>query len=202
MNNFRRRVEASSGGIDPVTGRGIVDGYEVVDLGLPSGLLWATYNVGATKEEEYGNYYQWGAGAETYKNADQYHTGGTDPSYTMPSSADTARQVMGSGWRMPTYNELLELIQCTIYEFTYIDNVGGMKFTNKYNLNAYVFFPSGGNYYYGSYNSNNQNGFIWSSTPANGLNQAFALIIQRNSRTATYYYRSYGFSVRGVHAAV
>ncbi|MBO5975012.1 MAG: hypothetical protein J6P95_04780, partial [Paludibacteraceae bacterium] len=44
--------------VAPTTG--IENGYEWVDLGLPSGLRWATCNVGATKPEEYGNYYAWG----------------------------------------------------------------------------------------------------------------------------------------------
>lgn len=34
--------------------------YEYVDLGLPSGTLWCTVNVGAKEETEYGNYYSWG----------------------------------------------------------------------------------------------------------------------------------------------
>ena len=37
-----------------------INGHEYVDLGLPSGLKWATCNVGANTPEEYGNYYAWG----------------------------------------------------------------------------------------------------------------------------------------------
>ena len=44
----------------PATGTGTANGHEWVDLGLPSGTKWATCNVGATKPEEYGNYYAWG----------------------------------------------------------------------------------------------------------------------------------------------
>ena len=38
----------------------MIDGHEYVDLGLPSGTLWATCNVGASKPEEYGDYFAWG----------------------------------------------------------------------------------------------------------------------------------------------
>ena len=141
MDNFRRRTsESCKIKLDPITGRGMIGDYEVVDLGLPSGLLWATWNVGATNESEYGNYYQWGAGAETYKNENQYHTGGIGSSYTLPSSADTATQVMGEGWRMPTLTELQELINNTTYKWVTINGIKGGKFTSKTNPNAYAFF--------------------------------------------------------------
>ena len=36
------------------------DNHEYVDLGLPSGTLWATRNVGADKPEDIGDYFAWG----------------------------------------------------------------------------------------------------------------------------------------------
>ena len=137
---MRRRILLSGGGgIDPITGRGTIGDYEVVDLGLSNGLLFATCNVGATKEEGYGNYYQYGKGAAQYAatSGDSYYKGMEDP---LASSADTATQVMGSGWRMPTKDEIEDLSNKTNYEWTTINGIKGHKYTSKTNPNAYVFF--------------------------------------------------------------
>lgn len=60
---------------EDTTGRSIIDGYEAVDLGLPSGTLWATMNVGATSETDYGNYYKYGNGATAGATDTTYYTG-------------------------------------------------------------------------------------------------------------------------------
>ena len=86
----RRNLLTSSGG----NGRKMIGNYEVVDLGLPSGLLWATCNIGANNELSYGNYYMYGKGAQTYDSSDSAYEGTEKP---LASSADTATQVMGSG---------------------------------------------------------------------------------------------------------
>ena len=115
--------------------------YEYVDLGLPSGTLWAKYNIGATSETEYGNYYQYGKGADTY----QVTSGQSDYSGTenpLAASADTAAQVWGGKWRMPTQAQLEELTANTTYEWTTINDVHGAKFTAA-NGN-YVFIPCAG----------------------------------------------------------
>ena len=106
MDNFRRTLlTTSSGGIDPTTGRGMIGNYEVVDLGLPNGLLFATCNVGANTETSYGDYYKYGYGSLKYETEpdNKYYQGTENP---LASSADTATQVMGEGWKMPTYDEL------------------------------------------------------------------------------------------------
>jgi len=178
------------------------NGYEVVDLGLPSGLLWATCNVGATKETEYGNYYQWGSGAMAYIPGSHYHTGGTDSSYTLPSSADTATRVMGSGWRMPTREEMEELINNTTYSFVTIDGVYGGKFTNKTNPNAYVFFPFAGYHYGSDILGEGTFTFVWSSTASDSFNKAYIFYLTNENKSLTTVVRAYGCPVRGVHAAV
>jgi len=192
----RRTLLSSSGG----NGRGKIGNYEVVDLGLPSGLLWATCNVGATKEEGYGNYYQWGAGSTTYQNVDQYHTGGTDSSYTLPSDVDTATLALGDGWRMPTQTELQELINNTNYEWVTNFNgsrINGGKFTSKTNPNAYMFFPAVGNYIDGTSSGFGNYCTIWSST-AYDSDRAYDLYVS-DGRLISYSRRVIGASVRGVH---
>ena len=94
--NRRRLMKKSSGiELDPVTGRGYVGDYEVVDLGLPSGLLWATRDVNnegdygdANRMENVGMFFQWGAGRSSYTNDAQYST---STSGSFPNTRDTAR---------------------------------------------------------------------------------------------------------------
>jgi uncharacterized protein (TIGR02145 family) len=200
---MRRRnlLSASSG----ETGRKMIGDYEVVDLGLPSGLLFATWNVGANSETDYGTYHKYGYGSQEVEFSEGYYQGMEDP---LASTADTATQVMGSEWRMPTNDEFQELIDNTNYEW--VENfkgsgINGGKFTSKTNPNAYVFFPAAG--YYQSYNHSfyevNSMGFYWSSTPYDSNNAYYLSFI---SFTADMDYRNDtrpdGYSVRGVHAAV
>lgn len=107
--------------------------YEYVDLGLPSGLLWAKYNVGATSEEEAGLYFQWGdtqgytveqvgngEGLKPFKWADyKWSVDGSSSNFSKYNKSDrkvvldpeddAAHVNMGGNWRMPTYNECKEL---------------------------------------------------------------------------------------------
>lgn len=204
MNNFRRRVENSSIVFDPVTGRGIVDGYEVVDLGLSNGLVFATCNVGATKETDYGDYYKYGYGSQKYESSSDFYRGNED---TLASTADTATQVMGEGWRMPTKAELQDLINKTNYKWVTNFNgsgINGGKFTSKTNPNAYVFLPASGYYWYyaDSIQRKGDYGYIWSSTSDDNTYTARVLRVELSNKEIILDQRYYGYSVRGVHAAV
>jgi uncharacterized protein (TIGR02145 family) len=181
-------------------GRKMIGNYEVVDLGLSNGLLFATCNVGANTETDYGDYYMYGGGSQKYDSG-SFYPGTENP---LPSSADTATQVMGEGWRMPTYAELRDLINKTNY--TWITNfngsgIAGGKFTSKTNPNAYVFFPVAGAYINGSLGYRGSVGFVWSSTP-NNSSEAYIFRFDSQYGNRGSYYRNGGFSVRGVHAAV
>ena len=108
---------------------GFENGYEWVDLGLTSGTKWATMNVGATKPEEYGNYYAWGETTtketynwSTYKYGSNYNQltkycnsssygkdGFTDTKTTLDLSDDAAYVNWGGKWRMPTLEQQDEL---------------------------------------------------------------------------------------------
>lgn len=101
----------------------LINGHECVDLGLPSGIKWATCNVGANSPGDYGYYYAWGE-TRPKSNYDwrscfdcldstgdswgTYKIGGkTQISAT--SGHDTARENWGSSWRIPTFEEFEEL---------------------------------------------------------------------------------------------
>ena len=138
-------------------------GHDYVDLGLPSGMLWATCNVGASKPEEYGDYYAWGEtepktryvwstymwceGTKTsmtkYCKYDSY--GVVDNKVTLEYSDDIARVKWGGKWRMPTYSEFNELKDyCSFYAET-INGIKGIKVVSDRNYKS-VFFPLAGYY--------------------------------------------------------
>ncbi len=212
---------------------GTENGYDYVDLGLPSGLKWATCNVGTTKPEEYGNYYAWGEvepkevySWSTYKFMDSninawngvtkytfadgqtsgvwYDSEGNfigDNKTVLDPEDDAASVNMGGTWRMPTKEEIAELIdECT---WTWTDDyngtgVAGRIVTSKSNDNA-IFLPAAGFrlnsdlYYAGSY------GFYWSSSLITDYSD-YAYYLYFNSGSVSWDNRSrfYGQSVRGV----
>ena len=118
-----------------------------VDLGLPSGILWAKYNVGATSPEEYGGYYAWGETEEkdsyTLKNYlyyntvdDVYENIGLDISSTI---YDAAHVKWGNGARIPRVTELKELLAQCEWEKGDINGVNGYYCIGP-NQNS-IFFP-------------------------------------------------------------
>ena len=115
------------------------NGYEYVDLGLPSGTLWATMNVGATSVTDYGNYYMYGMGSKTYDSNDTPYAGTEDP---LLSNRDTASVVWGGGWHMPTKTQVQELIDNTTYQWAQDyrgSGINGGLFTAQNGKS--VFFP-------------------------------------------------------------
>ena len=172
----------------------IYNGHQYVDLGLPSGTKWATMNVGASSETDYGNYYQYGKGAAQYAatSGDSNYSGTEDP---LAASADTGAQVWGGSWHMPTRAQMEELTANTTYEWTTINGVNGGKFTAT-NGN-YVFFPAAGGWGDGSQVNVGDYGYYWGSSP-NGSNSACYLYFGNGYKYVYNSYREYGYSVRPV----
>jgi len=103
------------------------DTHSFVDLALPSGLLWASANLGAQRPEEPGNYYAWG---ETTPNKSVYDaTTYTDPNVSIISGTeyDAAYTTSGGKCRIPTYNEFIELINYCTWEYTQVNSINGYK---------------------------------------------------------------------------
>lgn len=168
------------------------NGHEYVDLGLPSGTLWAKCNVGADDETGHGNYYMYGKGARQYNSKDAIYEGTENP---LDLSVDTARQVLGGSWRMPTQAQMQELVNSTTYEWVTINGINGGKFTAA-NGN-YVFFPAAGNWYYGNQYGVGGSGGYWGSSP-DGSDSACFLGFDDGSKDVVNNDRKYGYSVRGV----
>lgn len=144
------------------------DVHPYVDLGLPSGTLWATYNVGATKPEQYADYgdffawgdvvpdrdftwysykygkaqLQWDLYGLTKYNFEGGYPSSIDRLSTLLPEDDAATVSWGVYWRMPTSEELRELIENCEYSWTEVDGVYGAKFTGP-NGNSVFFSASG-----------------------------------------------------------
>lgn len=116
---------------------------EAVDLGLPSGTLWANFNVGATAPEEYGNYYAWGEieTKSTYSDPSAM-CGITIDDISGNATYDVAAAKWGDGWRMPTEDELEELINQCEWGPETVNGVNGYKFVGP-NGNS-IFLPAAG----------------------------------------------------------
>ena len=151
-----------------------------VDLGLPSGTLWADRNVGADSPEAYGDYFAWGEVTpkseyswNTYKwSGNVYDTqikyctnssfGTVDGKSVLDLEDDAAYVNMGSEWRMPTNTELQELIDNCTWTWTTQNGVNGYKVTGN-NGNS-IFLPAAGFLTYSEYSLVGSDGNYWLST--------------------------------------
>lgn len=187
-----------------------INSHKFIDLGLPSGVLWATCNVGASKETDDGDLYAWG---ETINKArywwDTYIYYGTDDSYTkyntsdgiktLDASDDTATANWGEGCRMPTYDEMYELYKNCEWDFTWYYNGKAGAIVTGPNGNK-IFIPAAGFCQYSSNEAQGLDLYIWSSTLQESIECAYVLTYTHNGINYynNYSKRCYGFSVRPV----
>ncbi len=188
------------------------NGYEYVDLGLQSGVKWATMNVGASKPEEEGFFFSWGNveghnlnGQGTY---DFGTSNDTDP-YKSSSGAslsgniatgdayDMARANMGAPWRLPTKEEFQELYDNTDSTWTTQNGVAGKLFTSKTNGNS-IFFPAAGHYHGSSHYDEGSYGYYWSSVLFSATRAHSLLLSSTGVGPKGHNYRYYGYPVRAV----
>lgn len=185
----------------------MVNGHEFVDLGLPSGLKWATCNVGASSPGADGDYFAWGETEpksdynwDTYKWSDgDTFTKYTEDSgkITLDAADDAATQNWGKGCRMPTVNEFEELLDNTTQEWTTMYGVNGYKFTSKAN-GAFVFFPASG-YRDDDLDYHGLSGDYWSSWLGPSVDTfAFGLHFRSSGCIVDFDGRSDGHTVRAV----
>ena len=196
--------------------------HEYVDLGLPSGTLWATCNVGANSPEGYGDYFAWGETApkdsydrSTYKYcmgsfntltkycsiSDYGYNGFTDNLTILLPEDDAATANWDNGWRMPTKEEWQELLDNTTVTWTQQNGVDGRLFTAS-NGNS-LFLPAAGDRWGSDLYGVGSDGYYWSSSlNTGGPNGAWYFYFN----PGYYYmyggsYRSIGLSVRAVRSA-
>ena len=176
-----------------------IGGYDYVDLGLPSGLKWATCNIGASSPEEYGNYYAWGETEpkSTYTEYNSITYGEQMGDISGDPEYDAATANWGSTWRMPTEEECEELVDECTWQWTTQNGVNGYKVIGP-NGN-HIFLPAAGYRDGSSLSIAGESGSYWSSTPDSDDDYAFNLYFD-SSNYGVYYYtnRYYGRSVRPV----
>ena len=170
--------------------------YKAIDLGLPSGRLWADRNVGAESETDYGLYFQWGDvvgytdtshstwetcpgndGKSTYnkKSIKAWDTenlqrvkGMKHSTKILKPEVDAATVNMGDKWKMPTIEDCTELMTNTRYKYAVINGVKGGKFINKSDASKYIFFPFTGAAIEGSLEYPEKGCYIWSNSVCSG----------------------------------
>ena len=161
------------------------------------GPKFAEYNVGVTdgKAESYGGYYCWGSSIDKDSNA--AYKSGND---ALIGTDDTATNLWGSEWRMPTKAELDGLLANCDVAWTTVNGVNGRKFTGKgdYASNS-VFLPAAGDCISGSVLVQGDFGYYWSSTP-DGSRYAYGLLFGSGYQYVGYSGRDVGYSVRAVLA--
>ena len=188
------------------------NGHEFVDLGLPSGTKWATCNVGATKPEEYGDYFAWGEteskdnyDSSTYKWTENFcikycipsSYGNVDYKYTLELSDDAAHVNWGGDWRMPTSAEIRELCTECTWTRSIKNDVNGYFVTGP-NGNS-IFLPAAGYRVYSDLRDAGSFGKYWTSSVAYSYDFYAEGLLFSNYIDKFYDgMRSYGLSVRPV----
>lgn len=177
---------------------------EAIDLGLPSGTLWASFNVGATKPEEYGGYYSWGEIVEkdSYEWSDYLYCDGsvnTCKELGMDIAGtqyDIAHVKWGGDWRMPTYDQQQELVNNTKFKYVTSNGIKGYELVGP-NGNS-IFLPASGIIQGNRPNVGSLGGY-WSSTrDPEDPNYACNLLFRNTGSYEVFYYRCIGLSVRPV----
>lgn len=204
-----------------------VANHEYVDLGLPSGILWAAYNIGATKPEEFGDSFAWGETEPkeeyewgTYKYAKTSHSiyvmdsltkynfggpwgypGVIDSLGTLLSEDDAATSNWGAEWRMPTDEEFKELYNNCQCKETEVNGVYGIQFSAT-NGNS-IFLPAAGYTNGNSIDGIGSWGYYWSSEVYKTcVERAHALDFEKGKASSwgSSLRRRFGASVRAVRS--
>lgn len=175
-----------------------------IDMGLPSGVQWASCNVGAARPSDLGLYFSWGNivghGIDEGYDFSQVVYNSTPAANIMTDISldqDAARANLGEPWRMPTIDEFQELYDnCTTVWYT-MNGINGILFTSNLNGKK-IFFPAAGYYNNESLNKHGLDGYYWSSSFESAVLAHRLHFTELNVDVLDYNYRYRGFSVRAV----
>ena len=181
------------------------DDYEWVDLALPSGLKWATRNVGASTPYELGGLYGWGdaTGYHTESNNRYYYMSRPDTAYISHTRMDIATVQWGPNWRIPSKEEAEELIDNCTYERAIVDGCEGIWFKSKNNSEK-MFMPCAGDRYIENIRTvtpNHAHGYYWTANlypTDNAAAYAFHWDGYTNMYKPAFKERYFGCSIRPV----
>ena len=173
-----------------------VQDHPYIDLGLS--VYWAEYNMGATKPEEYGDYYAWGeiTTKDIYTQANSLYYNRYLTDFQGNPVYDAASANWGGDWMMPTYNQMLELVNDCDWEWTTQNGVIGYKVTGP-NGNS-MFMPAAGCSFDGKTVAVGTDGYYYATTPANTNIQAYYLMFHEIAHYPDVCYRYQGSSIRPI----
>lgn len=158
--------------------------YQWIDLGLPSGILWADKNIGATKPEDYGLYFAWGEIQGYNKTGKQFNwldyelcndtkeslikyctdsSYGTIDNKTVLDVTNDASYRSCSVSRTPEKSNFEELLENTTSTWETLDGINGRRFTSKINNNS-IFIPAGGRIANGVLQNEGASGYVYTSS--------------------------------------
>lgn len=175
-----------------------------VDLGLPSGTIWAGYNLGASSPLEEGDYYTWGAtssgGAcvqDDYWDSN-YSAYSLDGTTILRPAHDAALQEWGEGWQIPSVDDVNELLECCEWECGTFQGVDGFRATGP--NGAHIFFPIFGIYAEGQFTKGYSS--YWCNELGDDYGTAIALCFTDMDGTTNHFgipiTRYYGCYIRPV----
>ncbi len=200
-----------------------VERHEYIDLGLPSGTLWATTNIGAVSPADYGDYFSWGETQPkeeynystykwcdgTYNSMTKYCTklnyGVVDNKTQLEPADDAATANWGSDWFMPTKEQIDELLNSDYTTWIWTtqtnskgESINGRQIVSKINGKS-IFLPAAGGARDKVIDNFGAGGSYMSSTiDPTDPTQIFYISFKNNYYQVSRYYRSYGHSVRPV----
>ena len=169
---------------------------QLVDLGLPSGTLWADRNIGADVPEDAGDYYRFGETVAFTEDSPEYVYDDIEGSIA-GTERDAATVNLGKNYKMPTLDQIKELLDECKWKWTKQNGVKGMKVTGP-NGNS-IFLPASGyrNYSGGSLGNVGSGGCCWSASPYSS-NYGLYLYFYSSNWYWLSNHRAYGFPVRAV----
>lgn len=207
VSDFRNVMEGEFG-----------NNYKMVDLGLPSGILWCDRNVGASSPEDYGDYFMLGNvtpdtdktcewshapfnNGQVYFDEEHFNSHKSDwfDGDVLKPKYDAAHVSMGGSWRMPTEDEIHELLEWTTQSVETIGDVKGMLFTAPNGNSIFMPFCGFRNCY--EVYDDDIYGYVWSSSLRSD-NYRYSRYLYFSDKGQAYvnsYSRCVGFVVRGVH---
>ncbi len=177
---------------------GDINGFEWVDLGLPSGLKWSMHNIGASIPEEYGNYYAWGEiETKTEYTVENSVTHGVHMSdISGDAEYDAARANWGSTWRLPTKADHEEIIEYCTWIWLKHNDVWGYRIIGT-NGN-YIFIPASGYLRGTSVYGDGECAGYWNSKPSDDKSKSLSLGINSSIKQLFSSDRYAGQTIRPV----
>ena len=182
---------------EKVVTKGSVAGHDWVDMGLPSGTRWATCNVDASKPSQPGKHYAWGETTvkSSYTEANSKYDG-KQVEDIAGTANDVAAVKWGNGWRMPTREQMAELVRYSNWKYVQLDGRWVVRLTSVRNGEV-IYLPATGMMDGTKVDEPNGCGNYWTSTPSGTMcahDYIFGAALGEMGQAGRYY----GFAVRPV----